>query len=103
MDSFLIRAVEVVLAYGSLIALFWAFFDSWRFTTEQYQEARRLPRVPWLFIIGGAIVLDFAVASFSFAAPFSSPSLAWLAIVLVLVTYLYDMRPKLVQQRAAGY
>jgi hypothetical protein len=67
MDSFLFRAVEIVLAYGVLIALFWAFYDSWKFTPEQYQEARRMSRTPWLFIIGGAIVLNFSVANFSFS------------------------------------
>ena len=102
MDSFLIRAVEVVLAYGVLIGLFWAFYDSWKFTPEQYKEARRMSRTPWLFVIGGAIVLNFSVAYFRFSDPFSSRSLTWMATVLVLVTYVYDMRPKLVQQRMAG-
>lgn len=101
MDSFLTGAVEAVLAYGVIIALFWVFYDSTKFTREQYKEARRMSRAPWLFVVGFAIILDFTVAHFRFDEPMSSRSLTWLATLLVLVVYLYDVRPKLVQQRLA--
>ena len=71
-----------------------------RLTSQR--SACRMSRTPWLFVIGGAIVLNFSVAYFRFSDPFSSRSLTWMATVLVLVTYVYDMRPKLVQQRMAG-
>ena len=101
MDSFLISAVEAVLAYGVLIALFWVFYDSTKFSAEQFKEARRMSRTPWLFAVGFAIVLNFTVAHFRFDEPLSPRSLTWLATVFVLVVYVYDMRPKLVQQRLA--
>ncbi len=99
--DFVIRSIEVVLGYGLLLVLLWAFVDSTRFSAEQYKDARRMSRTPWLFAVGLAVVLNFSVAHFTFSEPLSAHSLAWLASLLVLLVYVYDMRPKLVQQRLA--
>ena len=102
MESTLVKAVEVVLSYGVLLALFWAFYDGTRFTNEQYKATGRMGRTGWLIALGFAIVLDFSVAHFRFSDPLGGRSLTWVATVVLLVIYLYDMRPKLVQQRLAG-
>lgn len=102
MDSLLVRSVEVVLSYGVIILLLWAFVDASRFTREQYKATEKLPRLPWLLALGGAIVLDFWLGGFRFADPVGSRSLTWIAGLLVLIVYIYDMRPKLMQQRLAG-
>lgn len=100
--GFLTTAMEVVLSYGVIILLFWAFIDATRFTREQFQAAKRMRRLPWLFALGFAIVLDLWLGGFRFDSPFGPRSLSWLATVLLLIVYVYDMRPKLVQQRLAG-
>jgi hypothetical protein len=102
MGSFAVTALQVVLSYGVMLLLFWAFYDASRFTPEQYRATGRMARVAWLAILGTAIVLDFWLGGFRFSDPFSGRSLTWLATVLLLIVYAYDMRPKLVQQRIAG-
>jgi len=102
MGSFLTTAMQVVLSYGMLILLFWAFYDATRFTREQFKATGRMRRTPWLFAIGTALVLTLWLGGFRFADAFGARSLTWLATVLLLIVYVYDMRPKLVEQRTAG-
>ncbi len=102
MESFVVRMAEIVLSYGVILALFWAFFDASRFTPEQYRATGKMPRTPWLLAIGLAIVLDFWLGGFRFSDPVGARSLTWIAGVLVLVVYVHDMRPKLVRERLAG-
>ena len=59
MESTLVKAVEVVLSYGVLLALFWAFYDGTRFTNEQYKATGRMGRTGWLIALGFAIVFAF--------------------------------------------
>lgn len=100
--GFLTTAIEVVLSYGVMILLFWAFVDATRFTREQFKAANRMSRLPWLLALGFAIVIDFWLGGFRFDNPFGPRSLTWLATVLLLVVYVYDMRPRLLRQRLAG-
>lgn len=98
----MIRALEVVLGFGTLIAAFWAFFDATRFTKEQYKDVGKMPRLAWLVALGAAIVLQFWLGGFRAAEPFSPRSLTWAAIVLLLIVWLFDQRPKLQRARYAG-
>ena len=97
-----IRTVEIVLSYGLIIALFWAFYDATRFTVDEFRATGKFGRTPWLLMLGGAIVLDFWLGGFRFSDPIGGRSLAWLATALVLGVYLKDMRPRLTQQRLSG-
>lgn len=100
MGSFLTSALQAVMSYGVLIALFWAFIDATRFTREQFKATKRMGRLPWLFALGFAIVLNVWLGGFRVSDPLSGRSVSWLATVLLLVVYVYDMRPRLVRQRA---
>ena len=98
----LLRVVEVLMSYALIIGMFWAFYDSTTFSTEQYKAARKLGRTPWLVAVGAAIAINFWLGGFRFSDPMGGRSLTWIATLLVLVVYLYDLRPKLVEQRLTG-
>lgn len=99
MGSFLTTALQVVMSYGVMLCLFWAFIDGTRFTREQYRATKRMGRLGWLFALGFAIVLNLWLGGFQVDNPLGARSVSWLATVLLLVVYVYDMRPRLVQQR----
>jgi hypothetical protein len=94
--------IQGVMAYALIIALFWAFYDSTTFTRQQYKNVRKLGRVPWLIAMGTAIVMNFWLGGFRFSDPVGGRSLTWIATLLVLIVYLYDLRPKLLAERLAG-
>jgi len=102
MGSFLTTALQAVMAYGVLIGLLWAFIDASRFSKAQFKATKRMGRMPWLFALGAAVVLDFWLGGFRFAEPFGARSLTWFATLLLLLVYAYDMRPRLARQRVAG-
>ena len=95
----LLRVIEVILSYALIIGMFWAFYDSTTFNADQYKKARKLGRTPWLIALGAAIALNFWLGGFRFSDPVGGRSLTWIATVLVIGVYIYDLRPRLVEQR----
>jgi hypothetical protein len=102
MGSFLTTALQVVLSYGVMFLLLWAFYDATRFTKAQFKATKRMGRTPWLITLGFAIALNLWLGGFRFAEPLGGRSLSWIATVVLLVVYGYDTRPRLLRQRTAG-
>lgn len=96
------RAFEIVLGYGTLIVALWSFFDATRFSKTQYKDVGKMPRLAWLLALGAAIVLQIWLGGFRTSEPFSARSLTWAAIVMLLVVWYFDQRPKLQRSRYAG-
>ena len=97
-----VTAFEVVFSLGALIVKGWAFYDATRFTPEQYKATERMPRWAWLILLGATIVLQIWLGGFEADDPLGARSLTFLATVLMVVVYFYDMRPKLQEQRYLG-
>lgn len=87
------------MAYGSLILIIWAFVDAMRFSREDYQEVERMPRLGWLVALGLAFALLLWLGGWRAEEPFGPRSLTWLAAMLMVGIYFYDMRPKLLNAR----
>jgi len=100
--NFWVDAFVLVFSVGALVAKGWAFYDATRFTDEQYRAAERLPRWAWLVLLGATIVLQVWLGGFDASDPLGGQSLTFLATVLTVVVYFYDMRPKLQEQRYLG-
>jgi hypothetical protein len=99
--DFFVTAVQVVLAYGSLILLIWAFVDALRFPKQDYQTVDRMPRVAWLIAIGFGFAMVFWLGGFRPQEPMGPRSFMWLASMILVAVYIYDMRPKLMNARLA--
>jgi len=92
-------ALQVVLAYGSLIVLIWAFVDALRFSKTDYKIADRMPRMAWLIILGFCFAMLLWLGGWRPDEPFGPRSIMWFASMLVVAVYFYDMRPKLMNAR----
>lgn len=98
----LVDAFVVVTAFLTLLVKVWAFIDASRFSREQYRYTDKMPRLPWLFALGAAVVLQIWLGGFRPEEPFGPRSLTWLGGLLLVLVYAWDMRPRLVEARTAG-
>ena len=99
MDGFT-TTLQLLVAYGSLGLLIWAFIDATRFTKADFTTVDKMGRTFWLIGIGFALVLLLWLGSWRPDEPFGPRSLTWMAGLLLIGVYFYDLRPKLKQARA---
>lgn len=99
--GFFSTLLQVVLAYGSLVLLIWAFVDATRFDRADYQVADRMPRLAWLVLFGFAFAMLLWLGAWQPSEPFGPRSIMWVASMLAVGVYFYDMRPKLLNARIA--
>jgi hypothetical protein len=91
--------VQVILGYGSLVLLIWAFVDVARFSREDFAAVDRLPRWVWLVAMGFGFAMLLWLGSFRFSEPLGPRSFMWLASMTVVAVYAYDVRPRLHRAR----
>lgn len=87
--------LQIVLAYGSLVLLAWAFIDAARFSKDAYAAAERMPRMVWLTAIAFGFAMLLWLGSYRFDEPIGPRSFMWLASMIVVAVYFYDLRPRL--------
>ena len=97
--DFLTSALQLLVAYGSLALLIWAFVDATRFTQADYKEVDKMGRKFWLIAMGTAIVLLVWLGSWRPDEPFGPRSVTWLAGLILIGIYFYDLRPRLKRAR----
>lgn len=99
--GFFTTAMQAVVAYGSLILLIWAFVDAARFSREDYAVVERMPRMVWLIALGFGFAMLLWLGGFRFAEPLGPRSFMWLASMVLVAVYFYDVRPRLMNARMA--
>ena len=97
--DFLTSALQLLVAYGSLGLLIWAFVDAARFTRADFKQADKMGRKFWLIAMGTALVLLVWLGSWRPDEPFGPRSFTWLAGLILIGIYFYDLRPRLKQAR----
>ena len=87
--------LQIVLGYGSLILIIWAFVDAVRFPVEDYRVVNKMPRLAWLTMFAFAFAMLLWLGAFRPSEPLGPRSFMWLASMAMVAIYFYDMRPKL--------
>lgn len=87
--------LQIVLAYGSLLAIIVAFVDVLRFSKQDFADVDRMPRVAWLILLGFCFAMLLWLGGWRPEEPFGPRSFMWLASMAVVALYFTDMRPKL--------
>lgn len=91
--------LQIVLAYGSLIAIIAAFVDALRFSKQDFVEVGRMPRIAWLFLLGFCFAMLLWLGGWRPDEPFGPRSFMWFASMAIVALYFIDMRPKLLNAR----
>ena len=89
------RALQLLVAYGSLALLIWAFVDAARFSREDFKKVDKMPRGFWLTLIGTATVLLIWLGAWRPDEPLGPRSVTWIAGLAIIGIYFYDIRPRL--------
>ena len=87
--------LQFVVGYGSLALVVWAFVDAFRFDRVDYKTIDKMPRLFWLSALALAFGFFLWLGAWRFDDPFSARSLTWIAGLVVVAVYFWDLRPKL--------
>lgn len=87
--------LQFIVGYGSLALVVWAFVDAFRFDKADFKAIDKMPRLFWLIALGVAFALFLWLGALQFDDPFSARSLTWVAGLVVVAVYFWDLRPKL--------
>lgn len=96
------RALQLLVAYGSLALLIWTFVDAARFSREDFKIVDKMPRGFWLTLFGTAIVLLIWLGGWRPEEPFGPRSITWIAGLAIMGIYFYDIRPRLKRAQIEG-
>ena len=96
------RALQLLVAYGSLALLIWAFVDASRFSREDFKIVDKMPRGFWLTLMGAAIVLLIWLGGWRPDEPFGPRSITWVAGLAIIGIYFSDIRPRLKRAQIEG-